>query len=165
MIVRVGAPLLLASSAIVNWPGLIASHAATPTRHASIVANENPLRKSLKKSLLGALDAADDLLGLSEFKQGEEEQRVLDLIAEAEAMRVAAKAAKARRTLAAPRTAADEESMRGTAADLETQTDEEFEWSDMVPQAQVAAQAKAEEEAARQQRKTESAARQEEVRS
>ena len=77
----------------------------SPTRHpvpCLMTSDEPPaanLRKAVKQGLLGALGAADSLLGLSTWKAEKEEERVLDLIAEAESIRIAAAEAKARRSL------------------------------------------------------------------
>ena len=87
----------------------------------------------LKRGLLGALGKAEDLMGLKEWKNEYEEERVLNLVAEAESIRQEAKRIKAMRSLPA------EEARGGVAPE-----EESFEWESFVPQAQEAAREKEE---------------------
>lgn len=77
--------------------------------------SNNPLRSAVKQGLLGMLGAAEG--SLAGWKEEKEEERVLDLIAEAELTRKAAKEARMRRSL--PQGVAEAAADSGTA-DLES---------------------------------------------
>ena len=115
--------------------GLFAAPCTVPPRARRVACIEtndaaSSLRQAVKKGLLSALDVAEG--GLAEWKEEKEEERVLDLIAEAERTRAAAQETRMRKSLPQGFDDDDEYCMAGAPCELEPSR---FDWVEAVPDA------------------------------
>lgn len=115
-----------------------------------LVADDTAWRSRLKEDLLGAIAGAEEALGVAEYREERESDRILSLVAEAEMLRRAAEESRQRRALKPWRE--DEASSDGAEMD-------EYEWQSVVPTALAREEEKARTRAEREERRAEQRAR------